>query len=56
MKRNHNPGAKTCTCSKCNTEAHSIPGKTHRRCPGQPDQPLRTAGNYIVAADRGKWK
>lgn len=55
MKRNHNSGAKSVTCSKCNKEAHGIPGKTHRMCSGHQDQPNRKAGNQIPAPERGKW-
>lgn len=55
-KSGKSTGAKTCTCNKCLIEAHSIPGTTHRRCPGQPEQPLRGKGQNIPSANRGRWE
>lgn len=55
-KKTHNSGAKTTTCNKCLHQAHSIPGTVHRRCPGQPDQPLRPKHEGIEGSQRGRWE
>jgi hypothetical protein len=55
-RRNHSAGTKSATCSKCLHTAVSVVGKVHRRCPGQPDQPLRPKSQGIEPAQRGKWE
>ena len=55
-RRNHSPGTKPCTCNKCLATAVTPAGTTHRRCPVQPDQPLRPKGQGIEVALRGKWE
>jgi len=49
-------GMKDSTCSKCLIQAHSVPGTHHRRCPGQPDQPLRGRGENLPSESRGRWE
>lgn len=55
-RRNHSTGTKSCTCNKCLATAVAPAGTTHRRCPGQPEQPLRPKGQGIEPAQRGKWE
>lgn len=55
VKNKNAAGMKKCVCSACLIEEHSIPGTTHRRCPGQADQPLRKKGDYIAVVSRGTW-
>lgn len=55
-KRNHSPSMKSVTCNKCLHTAVAVPGKTHRRCPGQPEQPLRPKHQGIEPAQRGRWE
>ena len=55
-KKNHSSGAKTTTCNKCLHQAHAIAGTVHRRCPGQPDQPLRPKHQGIEGPQRGRWE
>lgn len=55
-KKNHTPSFKTVTCNKCLQQAQSCPGKVHRRCPGQPDAPLRPKHQGIEPAQRGRWE
>lgn len=56
-RRNHSSGGKQCMCNKCGAVANSIAGKTHRRCPGQADAPLRAKHQGLEpAAARGKWE
>ncbi len=47
--------SKNCMCDRCGAEAHSIAGKTHRRCPGQQDQPIRAKHDPAAPESRGKW-
>ena len=54
-KNKNAAGAKNCKCDKCGFEAHSIPGKPHRRCSGQADQPMRKKSDYIPGPERGTW-
>ncbi len=55
--KNHNPNMKPCTCNKCLATALSISGKTHRRCPGQAEAPLRPKHDGIQpASGRGRWE
>ncbi len=57
QRRNHNPNMKPVTCNKCLHTAVSVPGKTHRRCPGQPEQPLRPKHQGLdPASGRGRWE
>lgn len=56
MAKNHTPSTKTVTCNKCLIQAHSVSGKVHRRCPGQPDQPLRPKHQGIEPNQRGRWE
>lgn len=55
-KGNKSAGYKECTCSKCGMVTNSTPSTPHRRCPGQPDQPLRSRGNNIPGELRGTWQ
>lgn len=55
-KRNHSPSMKQVTCNKCLHSTISVPGKVHRRCPGQPEQPLRPKHQGIEPAQRGRWE
>jgi hypothetical protein len=55
-RRNHSTGTKSATCNKCLHTAVSVAGKVHRRCPGQPEQPLRPKGQGIEPAQRGRWE
>lgn len=55
-RRNHSPGTKPVTCNKCLHTAVAPAGKTHRRCPGQPEQPLRPKHQGIEPAQRGQWE
>lgn len=54
-KRNHSPNVKVCTCNKCGVEAHSVPGKVHRRCGGQEGAEIRPKHKGIEPANRGRW-
>jgi hypothetical protein len=58
-KRNHSPGFKNTTCSKCGASAHSKPGEVHRRCTGSctdtDTAQIRPKHNLIPGAQRGKW-
>lgn len=56
QRRNHKPNMKTCTCNKCLNTAHAVPGKAHRRCPGQADQPIRAKHQGIEGVARGRWE
>ncbi len=55
-KRNHSPNMKDVTCNKCLHTAKAVPGKVHRRCPGQPEQPIRPKHQGIEPAQRGRWE
>lgn len=55
-RRNHSSPNKTATCNKCLHTANSVPGTVHRRCPGQPEQPLRPKSQGIEPAQRGRWE
>ncbi len=55
-KRNHSPNMKSVTCNKCLHTAVAVPGKVHRRCPGQAEQPLRPKHQGIEPAQRGRWE
>lgn len=55
-RRNHSTGTKSCTCNKCLHTAVAPAGKVHRRCPGQPEQPLRPKSQGIEPAQRGRWE
>lgn len=56
-KRNHSAGTKSCTCNKCLITCNStVSGTVHRRCPGQPEQPLRPKHQGIEPAQRGRWE
>ena len=55
-RRNQSTGSKPVTCNKCLRTGVSIPGKTHRRCPGQPEAPLRPRSEGIEPAMRGRWE
>lgn len=54
-KKSTNAGAKNCTCDKCQATAHAIGSSTHRRCSGQPDQPIRAKHDLIAGNLRGHW-
>lgn len=54
-RRNHSINMKVCTCSKCSNKAHTIPGTTHRRCPGQLEQAIVPKHEGIEPAKRGTW-
>jgi hypothetical protein len=54
--RNHSPNMKLVTCNKCLHTAVSVPGTAHRRCPGQPEQPIRPKHQGIDAQLRGRWE
>jgi hypothetical protein len=57
QRRNHKPNMKPSTCNKCLNQAHAVPGTVHRRCPGQPDQPIRPKHQGIEpASGRGRWE
>jgi hypothetical protein len=43
-------------CSVCSTEAHSKPGKTHRRCSGSSEAAPQAKYNRIPAVNRGTWQ
>jgi len=47
--------ATDCVCSKCGAKAKSIPGKRHRRCPGERGKQIRDFDKKIPPADRGEW-
>lgn len=53
--RNHRPNTKPCKCNKCGTEAVSVPGTPHRRCPGQEGQPIRQKHQRLPES-RGRWE
>lgn len=56
-RRNHSTGTKDVTCNKClHTAKSGVGGKAHRRCPGQPEQPLRPKHQGIEPAQRGRWE
>lgn len=48
---------KNCMCDVCGAEAHSFPGKKHRRCSGNPEhnEPVGR-GKNIPPAQRGTWQ
>lgn len=55
--KNHSSGAKRCKCDKCEVEAHSIPGTTHRRCVGSPNEgTIRPRHDKLPGASRGTWQ
>lgn len=56
QRRNHNPNMKQVTCNKCLHTAVAVPGKQHRRCPGQPEQPIRPKHQGIEGHARGRWE
>lgn len=57
QRHNHRPSMKRVTCNKCLTDSYAVPGKTHRRCPGGPNQEIRPKHQGIVpAASRGHWE
>jgi len=45
-----------CKCDKCGATAKSIPGKRHRRCPGENGKAIRDKDKKIAPADRGEWR
>lgn len=55
QKRNHLGGLKNCKCDKCGTESVSIPGRLHRRCPGQEGLPLRKKHDALASSEKGTW-
>lgn len=55
-RRTQSSPNKNLTCNKCLHTANSIPGTVHRRCPGQPEQPLRPKSQGIEPAQRGRWE
>jgi hypothetical protein len=56
-KHNQSTGTKSVTCNKCLlTERSGVAGKVHRRCPGQPEQPIRPKSQGIEPAQRGRWE
>ena len=44
-----------CTCTECETRAHSIPDTKHRRCPGKPGLELRPKHDKLPYKERGRW-
>lgn len=57
QKKQRSTGFKRCVCNKCMTEGHAPPNTPHRRCSGNAENPtLRTKGEYIPGAERGKWE
>ncbi len=54
-KRTKSTGVKTCKCDKCEMELISVPGKRHRRCPGQVGAPIR-AKHAPGSGVRGIWR
>lgn len=55
-KAKRDSGAKKCTCNKCGLEAHSIPGKVHRRCSGNLENNTpRDKSCGIAPSERGQW-
>jgi hypothetical protein len=54
-KKSTNAGAKTCTCDKCGTTAHTPSGTQHRRCSGQMDTPIRSKHDNLPSQVRGRW-
>jgi hypothetical protein len=55
-RRNHSPNSKPVTCNKCLISTVGTPGKVHRRCSGQPEQPIRPKHQGIEPAQRGRWE
>lgn len=55
-RRNHSSPSKECICNVCENTAVAIPGKTHRRCPGQKGQPIRPKHQNLSGGDRGRWE
>ena len=55
-RHNHKPNTKQCICNLCENIAHAVPGKSHRRCPGQKGQPIRAKHTALPSANRGTWE
>ncbi len=47
--------SKDCMCTTCGATAHSIPGKSHRRCPGAEGQTPKAKHQSVPGNQRGKW-
>lgn len=45
-----------CVCNKCGAKAHSIAGKPHRRCSGNPENSNPVEKHILIPpVHRGEW-